>query len=202
MDEIKKVGRPRTGRVKKQMFLNPELAERLKAFSVEQVNALISTALNPPISTLKGLDLSHDIAEIEVKYKPNKLSETQITSAESAADILKAVWSDKLEWVEEFVVLLLDNGNHPLGYVKLFQGGLNRSIIDSRIVFGIALVAQASGFIISHNHPSGNLLPSQADIDATSNLLAQSRIMGISLLDHIIISPKGFFSFKERGLIY
>jgi DNA repair protein RadC len=196
-------GRPKKeARVKKQLFLNENIVEQLQEMTADEVNLLLISALRPNVNTLQNLETSHRIAEIEVNYKPNKLSNEVINGSKVAASILSDVWSNRLEWVEEFVLLLLNNQNQPLGYVKLFQGGLNQTIIDSRVVFGIALVAQASGFIISHNHPSGVLKPSQADISMTNNLVAQGRIMGINCLDHIIIGVGGYYSFKDEGLIY
>ena len=204
MQESKSVGRPRaaTPRQRKQMFLDPAIIEKIKGMSADQVNALLHGALADNISTLKGMDTSHEIGELEVTYRPSRLSEDKITSSHAAAKILKEIWSDKMEWVEEFVLLLLDNASQPIGYVKLFQGGLDRSVVDSRIIFGICLVAQAAGFIISHNHPSGYVVPSAKDKEMTDKLLQQSRIMGIALLDHIIVSRKSHFSFKDHNLIY
>jgi DNA repair protein RadC len=196
-------GRPKKeARVKKQLFLNENIVEQLQEMTADEVNLLLISALRPNVNTLENLETSHRIAEIEVNYKPNKLSNEVIKGSKVAAEILSDVWSNRLEWVEEFVLLLLNNQNQPLGYVKLFQGGLNQTIIDSRVVFGIALVSQASGFIISHNHPSGVLKPSQSDINMTNNLVAQGRIMGINCLDHIIIGVGGYYSFKDEGLIY
>lgn len=153
------------------------------------------------ISNLKGFETS-SIGEIKVTYKPSKLSTIPIGSASDAANIFSEIWSEKIDWVEHVFLLPLNTANKPIGFIKLFEGGLSASVIDTRIVFGILLITQASGFIIAHNHPSGNLKPSDADKNITHALYTQGNLMKIPLLDHIIITSNGYFSFAEHDLLY
>ena len=90
-----------------------------------------------------------------------------------------------------------------LGAHQLFTGGLTGTIADIRLIMGIALKSLACGSIISHNHPSGNLIPSEADRTLTDKLKKACDIMDIKLYDHIIVSPyeELFFSFADEGLI-
>lgn len=156
--------------------------------------------LSKKVFTLKNFETSYQIGEIEVSYKPNLISKTKITNSDIAAEILTKIWSDYgFEWVEEVVMLPLNNQNQALGFVKLFKGGIINSVFDTRVILGVALAVQAVGFIICHNHPSGNLEPSQADIDVSTLLYSQSTIMQIKMLDSIIISKNGYYSLAENG---
>jgi DNA repair protein RadC len=103
---------------------------------------------------------------------------------------------------EQFIVLYLNRANLVLGGHKVFTGGLTGTVADIRLILGIALKACACSIIISHNHPSGNLKPSGADQELTNKLKEAGKLMDITLMDHIILSPEGsFYSFADEGLI-
>jgi len=102
---------------------------------------------------------------------------------------------------EEFWVLLLNRGNIVLDKRCISMGGVSGTIADPKIIFKLAIDHLASAIILCHNHPSGNLLPSQADIQLTKQMVEAGNMLGIPVLDHLIISDKGFYSFTDEGAI-
>lgn len=102
---------------------------------------------------------------------------------------------------EHFVVAILD-GAHQIIRVKLVTVGLlNRTMIHPREVFRPAIIESGAAIILAHNHPSGNLEPSHEDKDITRKLVESGQILGIRVLDHLIISKQGYFSFNEAGIL-
>lgn len=129
------------------------------------------------IKSLKQLEIIGNIAEITINYR-NKVKLTEapkIGDSYDAYQVLKNAWSDRIEHIEEFVILLLNRANKVLGLVKISQGGMSGTVADSKVIFQAALVSGASGIILSHNHPSGNLKPSLSDLQLT-NKLKKSRL--------------------------
>ena len=143
------------------------------------------------------------LSEITINYKPNtKLSELpKIVASLEAVNHFKAVWSDKLQHVEETYILLLNRANKALGYSKISIGGIAGTVVDTKVVFQTALKANASSIILCHNHPSGNLKPSDADIKLTRIIKEAGKIMDINLLDHLIITDEGYYSFADEGMM-
>lgn len=103
--------------------------------------------------------------------------------------------------VEQFRILLTNRADKVLGILDVSQGGIAGTVTDRKVIFACALKAAASGIILAHNHPSGNLIASQADIELTKKLSAGGRILEIAVLDHIIITSESYFSFAEEGLL-
>ena len=124
----------------------------------------------------------------------------QITCAKDATEVLRTKW-EGMEHVESFYVLLLNRANKVLGISLISKGGLAGTVADPKVIFQTALKANASGIILAHNHPSGNLTPSEADIKLTSRLKQSGSFLDLPVLDHIIISEDGFLSFAEDGLL-
>jgi DNA repair protein RadC len=115
--------------------------------------------------------------------------------------VLKFYDKNTIALQEQFIILYLNRANTVLGAHQLFTGGLTGTIADIRLIIGIALKSLACGIIISHNHPSGQLIPSEADKNLTSKVGKACEIMDIKLYDHIIVSPyEGeFYSFADEG---
>jgi len=149
-------------------------------------------------------NLPYQLAEIEISYKPKcKAAERpQIDSSQKAYQILVISWDlNKIELIEEFKILLLNRRNRVLGVVNISQGGIAGTIADPKIIFAVALKACASGIILSHSHPSGELGPSDADIRLIKQLVTVGRLLDINVFDHIIVCADGFYSFLNEGLI-
>ncbi len=100
---------------------------------------------------------------------------------------------------EECWVLMTNAAGRYLGQECLSRGGVDGTVVDVRSVMATALRFNASGIVIAHNHPSGNLTPSSADISITKNLVQAGVVMNIPLHDHLIVAGKRFYSFKESG---
>ncbi|MFM9840905.1 MAG: RadC family protein [Cyclobacteriaceae bacterium] len=146
----------------------------------------------------------YQVAEIQLTYKSNVKPSLRpkITSSRDAYSILLENWDDsKIEFVEQFKVIVLNRANKVLGIWEASTGGVTGTVADPKLIFATAIKANACGFILAHNHPSGNLQPSQADIDLTKRMKEGGKLLEIQLLDHIIITTEGYFSFTEEGLI-
>lgn len=141
------------------------------------------------------------LSEIEVSYKTKvKVSDRpKITDAESAYKILQEVYNpSKIEHVEEFVILLLNRANAVLGWAKISTGGVSGTVCDPKVIFQIALNANASAIVLSHNHPSGNTRPSHQDIELTKRIQEIGKILEISILDHIIVTSESYRSMSNE----
>jgi DNA repair protein RadC len=101
---------------------------------------------------------------------------------------------------EEFWLLLLNKANEVFARERLSSGGMAGTVVDVKLLFKSALDARASGVIAVHNHPSGNLQPSQADIELTRRLRKAGELLDLPLLDHLIVSERGYFSFADEGI--
>jgi DNA repair protein RadC len=144
------------------------------------------------------------VAEIQLSYKSNvKPSERpKITCSKDAFNILKGNWDEsKIEFVEQFKVMLTNRAQKVLGILDVSTGGVSATIADPKVIFSAAIKANACGFIVAHNHPSGNLMASQADIDLTKRLKEGGKILEVQLLDHVIVTTEGYFSFADEGLL-
>jgi DNA repair protein RadC len=144
------------------------------------------------------------VAEIELIYKTKvKASERpSIAEPKDAAILLKALWNEgKIDFVEQFKILLLNRANRVLGVVDISSGSAVGTIADPRLIFSAALKANAVSLILSHNHPSGNIKPSLADERLTLKIKEAGKYLDIKLLDHVIITSEGYYSFAEEGLL-
>ena len=125
----------------------------------------------------------------------------KITGSSDAFQVLKEIWSKQIDTREEMIILLLDRSNTVLGYDVLSMGGITGTVADIRLLYSAALNALATGVIMSHNHPSGNMTPSQSDIELTRKVKEAGNIMEINLLDHLIISQNSYYSFADEGIL-
>jgi len=144
------------------------------------------------------------IAEVDLIYKSKvKASERPgIKTSKDAWTILQNNWDvNKIDFIEQFKVILLNRANRVLGILKASSGGVTGTLVDPKVVFVAALKANACGIIISHNHPSGNLKPSLKDQQITAKLKNGAELLDISLLDHLIITSEGYLSFADEGLL-
>jgi DNA repair protein RadC len=142
------------------------------------------------------------VSEIQVSYTPNLLVDMSIKNSKKSFELILNEWElETLQMQEEVKIILLNRSNKVLGIYSLAKGGLTSCIVDVRIILSIALKTLATGIILVHNHPSGNLKPSKADLDITKKLKNSCDLLDISLLDHLIITKDNYFSFADEGLI-
>jgi DNA repair protein RadC len=144
------------------------------------------------------------ISEIKVSYHPSvparerpKLS----TSMDCYNYFLGIFDKDSINIKEESVALFLNRANRILGCYRISSGGIRGTVVDIRIVLGIALKCLACGIILAHNHPSGELNPSHQDLEMTKRLKEAAKLMEISLLDHLIITYDKYYSFADEGIL-
>ncbi len=140
------------------------------------------------------------LAEIKVNYQSKvKFSEMPfISSSKDAEKLLRSMWSDSMEFKEEFYILILNRANRVKGYYKVSEGGTAGTVVDPKIVFSVALKCQASGIILAHNHPSGNSQPSESDRQLTKKIKEGGKLLEIQILDHIIITAESYYSFADE----
>jgi len=142
------------------------------------------------------------IAAMELGRRRNQseaLDNGQIKGSRDAADYLRPEIGDLA--YEEFWVLFLNRQNKVIDKRKLSQGGMTGTVIDVRLVLKLALEKHATSMIFCHNHPSGNLDPSEADKKITKQLKEAAAVMEIPVIDHLIVTQAGYFSFADEGLL-
>jgi DNA repair protein RadC len=140
------------------------------------------------------------ISEIQVSYTATTTEKIKITSGQMAYNYFINSWSTAtIELQEEFKIMLMNKGNEVLGIYPMSKGGVSGTVVDLKLLFAVALKCNASAIIVAHNHPSGNLKPSEADKEITKKIKSGAEMLDIQLLDHLIITKNGFFSFSSEG---
>lgn len=124
---------------------------------------------------------------------------TVLYSSADAAALLKPLLEDEQQ--ESFYAIYLNHANKVLGYGCISSGGRTSTTVDPRLVFEAALLHRATRLLLCHNHPSGNLRPSHADIAMTHRLKEAGRLLDIEIMDHLIVADTGYFSLREDGLL-
>ena len=125
------------------------------------------------------------------------LIKEKISSSYAAFEILKSCIQDKP--YEEFWILMLNRANKLIGKHQISEGGISGTVVDPKKIFKIALDHHASSIILGHNHPSGVLVPSEADSKITKKLCEAGNLLEIVVLDHLIIGENAFYSFADEG---
>ena len=144
----------------------------------------------------------YELAEIQVYYATQNTQKEKINSVQIAYEFLLNSWDrGTLELQEEFKVILLNRANEALGIYSLSKGGITGTVVDVRLLFAVDLKCNACGIIVSHNHPSGNTKPSDADISLTKKIKKCSLLLDITLIDHLIITKVAFYSFSNEGML-
>ena len=154
-------------------------------------------------SKLSQFETSLHLAEIQVKYKTNQKDKVAINSSKVAFNILYSLYDkETIELLEQFYLILLNKANKMLGWIKLSTGGTSGAIVDVKVIFALALKTNSSKILISHNHPSQNLKPSEEDKKLTELINDAGKFFNITLLDHLIIASDGsYYSFADEGVL-
>ena len=153
-----------------------------------------------------SIEVLNNVSEIDIVYRKKakcKVSERPLVgTSNDVYRILLHYWNqDKIELLEEFKVIFLNRANRVMQLLPVSQGGITGTVADPRLILGAALKIAACSIILSHNHPSGSLKPSRADEELTSKIKAAAGYFDIKLLDHLIISADGYYSFADEGLL-
>jgi DNA repair protein RadC len=156
------------------------------------------------MENVMNLSVLNTVAEVELVYKSKvKPSERpQVKSSKESYNLLLQTWDqNRIEFVEQFKVILMNRANRVLGIYVLSTGGVTGTVADPKLVFIAALKANACNIILSHNHPSGNLKPSRADEDLTRKIKEAGIFLDIKVIDHIIVTSEGYYSFSDEGML-
>jgi DNA repair protein RadC len=181
-----------------------ELSKRILHHYDNDLNKLAKASI-AELSNFRGIGEAKAIsiiAALEIGRRRNdaetKAIET-ILSSRDGYNIMRRHLVDLNH--EEFWIILLGRASRVLGKELISKGGLSSTVADPKVIYHMALQHQATGIILVHNHPSGNLKPSQQDIQLTKNLAAAGKMLEINVFDHLIITDNGYFSFGDEGLL-
>jgi DNA repair protein RadC len=144
----------------------------------------------------------HDITEITISYQPivKPMQQPKISSSQAAFELCMKVLDPTLLLVkEEAIVVYINRGNRLIGVHRLSIGGLTCTIVDVRLIMALALKCLASGIIMAHTHPSGDLEPSDVDLELTKLVKKAADFHLIKLYEHLIITQDGFYSLNDEG---
>lgn len=157
---------------------------------------------------LKAFERCPRLAEIRVSYRRRRQPSTmgmrtpELRSSKEVEAYLRTIWSKgTLELVEDFVLVCLNSSFEPLGWVRIFRGGIDFAAVDARVVFAIALQTAAAAIVVAHNHPSGSLEPSREDIAVTKRLKAAGELLHCRLIEHMILTRDSAVSLADRGYL-
>ncbi len=180
-----------------------ELSKRILKSAENNLNTLGKLSLND-LQKFKGIGEAKAIsivAALELGRR-RKLSEIiekkMIKSSKDVFEFFHPILADLPH--EEFWVVFLNQSNKIIDKYRASQGGIASTVIDVRLIMKAAIEKLASGIILCHNHPSGNLKPSKSDIDITTKLREAGKIMDIKVLDHVIVTDEKYFSFGDEGI--
>jgi DNA repair protein RadC len=180
-----------------------ELSKRILASVGNNLNDLGKLNASE-LTKFKGIGEAKAISVMAAMELGRRRKETavvkrdKITTSKDVFDIMQPIMIDLPH--EEFWLLILNRANLVIKKEMISRGGVAGTVVDTKIIFKSAIEYYASSIIICHNHPSGNLKPSEADIKITKNIKEGGKLMEIPLLDHLIISENGFYSFTDEGM--
>jgi DNA repair protein RadC len=144
------------------------------------------------------------INELSINYNKKLFSTNRINCSHDVEQIIREIYtqtSSGIELKEYFFIMFLNRANEVIGYNKLSEGGICGTVVDIRLAFASALKSLAISMILVHNHPSGNLNPSEQDIDITKKFVKAGALLEINIFDHIILTNDSYYSFADEGLI-
>jgi DNA repair protein RadC len=181
-----------------------ELSKRILASVNNNLNSLGKLSIKQ-LCEFKGIGEAKAItiiAALELgKRRRNEDAENlvKITSSKISYEVLHPILGDLLH--EEFWVLCLNNSNKVVYKHQLSKGGITGTVVDSRLLFKVALEQNATSIILAHNHPSGTSIPSDADNQITKKIKTVGDSLDIRVLDHLIITQNGYYSYADSGMI-
>jgi len=171
----------------------------MKKISRFQSTKLIKHFANSRIS---GFAHRYDIVKTRTPIAYRGFNQVQkITEAADAAVFLRSIWPHPLDVSECFVALALDRSNTIIGWTMISKGGVFNCIVDIRLTAFFAVQSLASSVILAHNHPSGQLKASDADVDITRKVKEALAFFDITVLDHVILTPDSCLSFTSHGIM-
>jgi DNA repair protein RadC len=167
--------------------------QKLSKLSIKDLMKFKGIGEAKAISVAAALEIGRRKAAQEIPEKE------KVTSVNDLYKIFSQYLSDLQ--TEEFWAIFLDQKNHVIYKTQISKGGISGTLVDVRVIFRIAIEHLATSVVVAHNHPTGNLTPSQPDISITRRIKEAGDLLDIKLLDHLIIGENSFFSFSEQGLL-
>lgn len=143
-----------------------------------------------------------NIPHYRLVKEPTEIKKARMTDSKDVNKYVRQFFSDDIDIYESFFVLFLNRANNTIGWVKISQGGIGGTVVDERLIAKYAIESLSSAIILCHNHPSGNVKPSNQDITLTRAIKKGLGYFNITLIEHIILSPENneYFSFADEGL--
>jgi len=181
-----------------------ELSKKILASVANNLNELGKLNLSQ-LCNFKGIGEAKAVTiiaamELARRRRSEEVIElTKITSSKIIFEIMQPIIGELPH--EEFWVLYLNNANKVIAKNQLSKGGMTGTVVDVRIIFKSALESGAVGILLCHNHPSGNLKPSEVDIEITKKVKTAGKSLDINVLDHLIITQNGYYSFADEGIL-
>ena len=181
-----------------------ELSKRILHHYDNDLNKLAKASIQE-LSNFRGIGEAKAISIIAALEIGRRRDDTEVKAVETIIGSKEAYNLMRRHLVdlnhEEFWIILLGRSSKVIGKELISKGGLSGTVADPKIIFHIALQQQASGIILIHNHPSGNLKPSHLDVSLTKKLSEAGRLLDIQILDHLIIGDTGYYSFADESLL-
>jgi len=146
------------------------------------------------------MNIDYTVGEVELSYKPKFKNLHKVISSEDAYKYLLPTYKEgTICYKEYFKVLFLNQSNQVLGYTLISEGGITETCADVRVILQAALLTNSVALVLAHNHPSGNPRPSRQDMDITKQVKGAARLMRITVIDHLILTDTGYYSFADEG---
>jgi DNA repair protein RadC len=180
-----------------------ELSKRILKSVNDNLIELSKLSINDLVKNFKGIGEAKAISIIAAlelgkrRRSAEIIEKKKINSSNDAFELMHSMVSDC--FYEEFWIIMLNKANKVIKYKSISEGGLTATVADPKKIFKLALENNATSLILCHNHPSGNLKPSEADIKITKQLKEAGLLLEISVIDHIIIGDDSYYSFADEG---
>ena len=146
------------------------------------------------------MDIDYTVGEVDLTYKSTSKSRSKIYSSEDAYKVLLPTYKEgTICYKEYFKVLFLNQASQVLGYTLISEGGITETYADVRVILQAALLTNSVAIILAHNHPSSSMKPSRQDMEITKQVKDAAQLMRIKVLDHLILTDAGYYSFADEG---
>jgi len=142
-----------------------------------------------------------NIPEFRLTKTESDFKKVKLASSEDSYNYIKSFYFGDIEVYESFFMVLLNRANNTTGFVKISQGGVAGTVADLKLIAKYAIESLSSAVIVAHNHPSGNVKPSETDIRLTKKIKKGLELLDVTLLDHIILGEEEYYSFADEGIL-
>ena len=167
---------------------------------IESVILYWTTNMETNLFKIDIMNIDYKVGEVKLSYKPKFKNQQKVTCSEDAYKYMLSTYKkETICYKEYFKVLFLNQAKQVLGYTLISEGGITETCADVRVILQAALLTNSVAIILAHNHPSGNTKPSRQDMEITKQVKDAARLMRITVLDHLILTDAGYYSFADEG---